>query len=418
MSSNEFHHADKSSLFLNAPGARIAAFVAIGIGIAAMAAGFVLKYEARVWGALLYNLIFFFCLGLGAMALAAITDVIGASWNRPIRRIQEAFGAFVPVASLVFILFVIAMKFRILGAEKVFSWVVDPHVLHHFWGKRSWLIPDFMFLRIIGIVVAISALIIWQLRQAIQRDKAWLEGRYDEAAYLGQQTYVRQKFWSAPIIVAFGVLFTFLTFDVTMALAPTWFSTLWGGWSFAVMMQSLMATLLIVMFSIRNTGFGSYISRQQFHDVGKLMHGFTVFFAYLTFAHVLTYWYGNMPEETSYFILRLKEPWIYFLFVILVGGFILPLYSLIPKAAKWTAPWTITVASIILLSQWCTNMILVMPQVITPEEFMQTKVPFIEVGVFFGVLGLFVTTFLAFAKKVPMVPVADPLLAEALSGHH
>ena len=33
-------------------------------------------------------------------ALNAITDVIGATWNRPIRRIQEGFGAFVPVASV------------------------------------------------------------------------------------------------------------------------------------------------------------------------------------------------------------------------------------------------------------------------------------------------------------------------------
>jgi hypothetical protein len=114
----------------------------------------------------------------------------------------------------------------------------------------------------------------------------------------------------------------------------------------------------------------------------------------------------------------MKAPWVYLLFTILICGFILPLYSMIPKAAKWTAPWTITVASIILFAQWCTNLILVMPQVITPEQFMATKVPFIEIGVFVGILGLFLTTFFAFAKKVPMVPVADPLFAEALSGHH
>lgn len=418
MSSNEFHHADKSSLFLNAPGARIAALVGIVIGIAAMAGGFFLGQQTRVWGALLYNLFFFFCLGLGAMALAAITDVIGATWNRPIRRIQEAFAAFVPVASVIFILFVAAMQFKIGGAEQVYSWVADPHSLHHFWGKRSWLVPGFMFIRVIGVLIIISAMVIWQIRQGIERDKAWLEGRSEDAHYLGEKTYVKQRFWSAPIIFILGILFTFLSFDITMALAPTWLSTLWGGWSFAVMMQSLMAALLVAMFSLRNTGFGSYISRQQFHDVGKLMHGFTVFFAYLTFAHVLTYWYGNIPEETGYFILRLKEPWLYFLYIILACGFVLPLYSLIPKAAKWTGPWTIAIASMILFAQWCTNLVLVMPQVTTPEQWASTPVPFIEVGLFFGVLGLFVTTFLAFAKKVPMVPVADPLLAESLSGHH
>jgi hypothetical protein len=32
--------------------------------------------------------------------------------------------------------------------------------------------------------------------------------------------------------------------------------------------------------------------------------------------------------------------------------------------------------------------------------------------------GLFVSTFLWFAKRYPMLPVADPLLAEALHDEH
>jgi len=97
-------------------------------------------------------------------------------------------------------------------------------------------------------------------------------------------------------------------------------------------------------------------------------------------------------------------------------GFIIPLYALIPSRAKWTAGWTLPVAGMILLAQWITNLVLVMPEVVKVEKL---SIPYVELGGFFMVLGLFITTFLTFARKVPMLPVGDPLLHKALAaGHH
>ena len=56
-----------------------------------------------------------------------------------------------------------------------------------------------------------------------------------------------------------------------------------------------------------------------------------------------------------------------------------------------------------------------MPEVIRPE---QIKIPYVELGGFLAVFGLFISNFLMFAKKNPMIPVADPLLHEALHGGH
>ena len=419
MSSNEFFK-DKQTLFLKAPPALgLACAGGILLGIVAMGAGFTLGLGTRVWGAFLFNLFFFFSLGLGAMALAAIQDVVGATWGRPIRRLQEAFGAFVPVGSALFVLFILAIAFNIGEAGKVYKWIANPGMLEHFWGKNIWLQPKFMYVRVILILLAISSLVIWQLRQTLTRDKAWMDGKQDEAEYLGSKVQFLTKYWSSPILIVFGVGFTWFCFDVTMSLSPLWLSTLWGGWQFAVMMQTLMASLLITMFTVKNTAIGAYIKRQQFHDVGKLMHGFTVFFAYLTFAHILTYWYGNVPEETEYFIHRLHGPWLFFVAAVPLLGFIIPLYSLIFKAAKWTAYITIPIACIILLGQWFTYLILVMPEVVSAENFLKPfPLPFVEIGLFLGMLGLFVGTFITFAKRFPMLPVADPLLAEAIHGEH
>jgi hypothetical protein len=56
--------------------------------------------------------------------------------------------------------------------------------------------------------------------------------------------------------------------------------------------------------------------------------------------------------------------------------------------------------------------------VIKNEDFLKGIGPGLEVGMFLGMAGLFVTTFFWFSRRYPMLPVADPLLEEAVHGHH
>ena len=79
-------------------------------------------------------------------------DVIGAHWGRPIRRIQEGFGAFVPVAVVLFVIYLIAVGTNIAGAGSVYRWIEDPDILNHFHGKDSYLVPFWFFVRV-GVVL-------------------------------------------------------------------------------------------------------------------------------------------------------------------------------------------------------------------------------------------------------------------------
>jgi hypothetical protein len=288
-------------------------------------------------------------------------------------------------------------------------------MLDHFWGKRDWLKPGFMMGRDLFAVAVILSLAYFQLKNKLSRDLAMVHGNRNEAARLGAEVKAKLRFWSAPVLVCYALCFSLLTFDLTMSLSPTWFSTLWGAWSFAVMMQTLMASTLIFMFVMRGSPVGQVMKRQHFHDMGKLMHGFTIFFAYLTYSHIITYWYGNVPEETSFFITRLQDPWKSLLIVVFFAVFIFPLFGLLPKAAKWTAGWTLVICSSILSAQWLVALLVVIPEVATPDSW---SLPWIELGTFLGFLGLFLTSVFWFGKRFPMVSIGDPLLEEALSGDH
>ena len=412
---------EKRDQFYLAPSqaGKMAIYGALVVGLCLIGAGFSLVDEARtVWGTILFNLFFFFCLGLGGIGVSAILDVVGAVWARPIKRIWEAFGAFVPVAAICFSLFLVAVYFNIGGAQAVYSWIVDPGVVEHFYGKNVWLQGGFMVVRNLFVLAAITLFALWQLKWSVGRDMAFVKGDRAEATRLGLEAKARLSYWGGGALIVYGVGLTFFGMDLMMSLSPLWFSTLFGGWQFAILMQTLFAFTLICLFKLKSTNLGSLISQPHFHDCGKIMHGFTVFFAYTTYAHILTYWYGNMPEETEYFIHRIHEPWIYLLFVIPVIAFVIPLYSLVFKAAKWTWWVTIPLASMILFGQWLTNMLVVMPEVMDASNGVG-YMPVAAVGSFLFFLGLFLTTFFWFAKRYPMVGLADPLLPAALEeGHH
>lgn len=384
------------------------------IGLAAFVGGLFVD-QTRAWGALLFNMVFFYTLALGGIAFGGMQDTVGAVWGRPIKRLHESFSMFLTPATVIFIGFLLSVKFNFAGARGVYEWIADPSMLDHFEGKKVWLVENFMIIRDIFALLFIWVLAKWQMKQSVARDMAMMAGNRDEAMELGFMAKQRLRFWCGPILVGYAVAYSLLVFDLTMSLEPLWFSTLWGGWFFGSMMHSLMAFILLMMFWLKDTNVGHLFGRQQYHDIGKLMHGFTAFFGYLTFAHVLTYWYGNVPEETEYFIHRLHGPWLPLVIATGLMVFAIPMFALIPKISKWSAVSAISISIMIFVAQWLVNLLVVMPDTADAATW---KVPWMEVGLFLGIFALFMKSFLNFGAKVPMIGVADPLLGEALSSDH
>jgi len=382
------------------------------VGVIGVGLGAAMEPSSRVWGALLFNLFFFFALALGGLAFGKMQDIVNAVWGRPIRRLHEGFGAFLPVASGLFVVFFVCVYLDLFGAGGLYKWLREPDYVQPFFGKNFWLQKEFWFWRDLLAVGLICGLGMWHLRLGLKRDKALVAGDKAGAAELGAIAMQRSRFWSAPILVVYSICFTLLCFDLLMSLDPLWFSTLWGGLVFAITMQTLMAALIIAMFAVKNTPVGELITRAQFHDVGKLFHGFSIFFAYLIYSHVLPYWYGNMPEFTVYMIHRIQAPWIYIVIGVPIVAFVLPLFVLLVKSVKWTANVMIPLAVSILVAQWFTYMLIVMP-----ETGVSIGFPWVEVASFLTFLGLFLTSFFWFAKRNPMISIGDPMLPEAYKHH-
>ncbi len=387
----------------------------IVLAVGTFIAGMVLGDNLRTWGSFLFNAMFFFSIALGGVAFGNMQDIIGATWGRPIKRIHESLSAFLPIVTGLFIVFFLCVKLNILEAGHVYKWIADPSIVEHFFGKNFWLQTNFMLIRDTVALGVILALARWHVNLTLGADKAVMAGKFEEAARIGEATRQTLRYWSASALILYAIFYSILAFDLLMSLAPHWVSTLWAGWQFAIMMQTLFATILLILFFLKKKPVGHFISRQQFHDIGKLMFGFTAFYAYLTYAHVLTYWYTNIPEETSYFITRLQKPWLFYILMAPFISFLVPFILMVPKASKWSAFVAIPVCCLVLVAQLLNMMLVVLPEVTDPAAWC---FPWIEFGLTLGFLGAFILAFLHRGRKVPLLSIGDPLLYQALSAKH
>ena len=220
---------------------------------------------------------------------------------------------------------------------------------------------------------------------------------------------------AAPLsLFAFALSLTFAAFDWMMSLEPAWFSTIFGVQYFAVSCVSSLATIIVVTHLLRNAGlFGDAISVEHFHDLGKLLFGFLVFWAYITFSQFMLIWYASIPEETTYYHLRLSGGWRTFSWFLLACHFFVPFFGILSRNVKRRVPLLAIGAGWLLVMHVLEVYWLVMPYTnggtaLAPH--------WMDGAALFAVAGTYLAYVFFRMGQHPIVPVGDPRLPESL--HH
>ena len=348
-------------------------FLGIGAGLAVV--GIVLfaiqlmgDDPARAWRMFLVDFMFFTGLATGAVIFAASQKITGAVWSGPVIRFAEAGVAFMPVALVLFgVLW--------LGRDYLFPWIADPTPVRGRWLTVSWVFwRDLVSLLVVSTV---ALAFVWhELKPDVValREHAigWRRALYDRIAgdYDGSPEHVarldRRIHRLAPLLcILFAYLFSILAFDLMMSLAPYWYSNLFGAYYFmGAFLTGLTMLALMTVYWRGRLGLGVLIGAQQFHDLGKLIFGFTVFWAYLTYSHIVVIWYGNLPEETPWLFFRTWGAWQPVALLVLVMVFVVPFWGLIWVKGK-TTPVTFTLfATISVLGMWLERYLQIQPSLV------------------------------------------------------
>jgi hypothetical protein len=401
MSSSHSNHAEiHNPGTFEAPGSLktiCVAFVLIGI---ATFAGALATDPTRAWASFVQNHFYFMSLGLGGIFFAAIQWLTGAMWSAPVRRLSEAFSAYLPVSLLT----LAALYF---GLRHIYIWA-DPAHVHGdlvLEQKAGYLSPVFFIVRNLvglGILTFLASKLVGN---SVAQDSD--RGNY---AWTARNRKIVPGF-----LILFGLLFTMASFDQMMSLDPHWYSTMFGVYCFAGLFYSTLASVTLLALYLRSKGkLDGILNDNHVHDMGKFMFAFTVFWAYIGFCQFLLIWYANLPEETLYYIHRMRGSWFYVSAFLLFGKFFVPFFLLLPREAKRNARMLTCVGIFMLVAQWVDVFWMVQP------EFFKDGLHFgwVELGIPFGFLGVFGLIVIRFLSKNNIVAIGDPRLAESVFHHH
>jgi hypothetical protein len=214
---------------------------------------------------------------------------------------------------------------------------------------------------------------------------------------------------SAPVVaMAYIVVVSLFSFEMIMGMNPTWYSNLFGAFIFVSQIYIAWAglALMTMFFSKKYPQFGAQIAGQQFWDLGKLNFGFCMLWGYMFWSQFLTQWYGNLPEETQWLILRTREfPWKGLAWVAFPMAFIIPFITLLSRDLKKT-PLTYAIVCLVLMTGvWLDRYLIIMPEV-SPHHI---PLGLTEVGIFIGFLGAYLLCIRSFLSKYPFLQVSHPL---------
>ena len=259
----------------------------------------------RVWPTFLLLNYYLLGLGLAGLVFIAIQYVTDAGWCVAFSRVPEALLNLIPFASvgLLTIWFV---------HPSLYPWVETARdEIHGF--KRIWLNYPFFLCR------SFLYLLVWNLFAWLLIRNSRRQDDERDLSYTYQNTCL-----SAVFLVAFAITFCLASFDWIMSLEPEWYSTIFGIYHFAGMFQSGLAIIVILSVWVNRSGIvQGMVTEDHLHDLGKLLFAFCTFWIYIWFSQYLLIWYANIPEETVYFIPRVRGMW-GSLFLLLPSKSILP----------------------------------------------------------------------------------------------
>ena len=399
------------------------AFVAIGI--IGFVVGLIGNNSYLAWQALLVNTMFFGGIALGGLAFSVIFTITSAKWGRPIKRLAEAISAFIPIGALLLCLL-------FFGADHFFEWMDHDKVIHT---KAGWLNFPFFIIRnvvVLGLFVAGSS---YYLKTVLRPDIG-LAGKLSDFGNTFADRLVknygpqaeeeavaekRAKTLATLLALLFFLLSTLLAFDWMMSIDQEWFSTMFGAqYAIANLIGAAAALLIIAGIARKDFQLDEYITISRYHDLAKLTFAVCALWTYLIFSQILVIWYGDLPEETPYLIMRMQSvEWGWMFWVLFVLMFIIPFFGLMSRTACNSIWFSRLIAVEVLVGVWLEKYFLIVPSIQennaraglidASSGLPGFALNFYDVSITLGVLGIFLLSFFWFLQRVPAVPISDPL---------
>jgi hypothetical protein len=366
----------------------------------------------RIYASLWHNNIFFTGLGIIGLFFVAIQYAAQAGWSAPIKRIPLAMGAWIPIAGILMLVLYFIVH------EDVFHWthaglyevggkdfdeIIVGKSAMWYWPLAGGTFPIFFIVRMVLFFGLWYMFFVWIRKEMLEEDRVG-----------GVANWFKARKLSAVFLIVFAVSSSVGAWDWVMSIDPHWFSTMLGWYVFASWWVTGLAVITLIVAVLKDAGYLKSVNANHLHDLGKFIFAFSIFWTYIWFSQFMLIYYANIPEETVYFITRMKTaPFSWIFFANLILNFVLPFLLFMTRDAKRHLSTLKVVCPIVIIGHWFDFFNMVTPGVMKTEGAFGV----LEVGLFLIFTAAFLFVVLNALAKYPLVAKNDPMMGEAMNHH-
>jgi len=366
----------------------------------------------RIYASIWANNIFFLGLGIIGLFFIAIQYAAQAGWSAGVKRIPLAMGTWIPIAGI------ITLVMYFVAGHDLFHWthaslyvkggaeydkILDQKGGFFFWPLPNGGFPLFWILRMLIFFGLWYMFYLWIRREMLAED---VDGGFDH--------WRTARRLSAVFLIIFAVSSSIASWDWVMSIDPHWFSTMMGWYVFASWWVSGLALITLIVAFLKDAGYLKVVNANHLHDLGKFIFAFSIFWTYIWFSQFMLIYYANIPEETVYFIARMKTaPYSWIFFLNLIMNFVLPFLLFMTRDSKRHTSTLKLICPLVIIGHWFDFYNMVTPGVMKTEG----GFGFVEIGLAMVFMAAFLFVTLNALTKFPLVPKHDPMMGEALNHH-
>lgn len=343
---------------------------------------------------------FLLSISVGSLLLVAIEYSASAVWSTPFRRISEFLASSLPLL----LIFVIPLLFSV---QNLFVWshtdiVAENHMLQ---AKSAFLNTPFFYVRVMVIFLIWALFYYFIIRNSRQQDIS------------GDQILTKNNIKLSIIFIpVFALSLTLQSVDWIMSLETKWFSTMFGVYLFAGITCSALAALAFVAVTLKEKGYlHPKVTKDHFYSLGTLMFVFICFWGYIAFSQYMLIWYGNLPEETFWFMQRWDGGWKIISLIIVFGHFLVPFATLLSHPSKTNFKKLKFISIWILAMHFIDLYWMIMPSM--HNSGLHYSFSWMDISFLVAVVGLIIFMFNRMFEKQNLIPVKDPKLKRGLDFH-
>jgi hypothetical protein len=352
----------------------------------------------------LFGYVFALDISLGALFWVLIHHVSDAGWSVGLRRTFENMTRTLIPLTVLFL----PIMMGIYSGE-LYQWFEfihkDPatlhgHEVHLQYVKGIYFATPFLLLRV---TFYFSVWVWYSVRM-----RRW--SVHQDLVGGAALTRKMQRFAPSGVLLL-ALTSTFFAFDFLMSLQYTWFSTIFGVYFWVGGIRGSLATCVLIVLALRRAGYlRNTITIEHLHDVGKLMFGFTIFWAYIAFSQYFLIWYGNVPEETQFYLLRRNGAWYPMTILLPILYFVVPFFMLLPRSHKRCGRWLGFIAAWVVVMHAYDLYWQIMP--VLHNDTIHPH--YMDVAAPVGMFGLLLLATVVGFQRLPLIPTRDARLNETI----